>query len=144
MEHNGTTLAQSAVWEKAGERLIVEVLLRSTSSVVVSLIPELCWSPMPAQPHPCWSQPLSPLADLTSDVSSQKGNLIRRGKLLSRSKILLKNTDRALLWVVGLCWPVWHPLLLVTLSLQVSLVLLLDHLVWLYLVRNHSHVKLTL
>lgn len=47
-QRSGATLTQTAVWERAGERLVGVALLRSTSSVALSLVTELCRSPAPA------------------------------------------------------------------------------------------------
>lgn len=102
-QHSGATSAQTALQEIAGEILVGVALLRPSSAAALSPILELCCSPAPAQPCPCWSQPWSPHADLPSDVSSHKGSLVRKGKLLSRRKKLLKNIDRLSLGVLGPC-----------------------------------------
>lgn len=76
---------------------------------VITVIPGLCHGPAPVQQCPCWSQTRIPLADLIFDVSNDKGSLVRRGKLLSRSKILLRNIDRLSLRMVGFCWGCTYP-----------------------------------
>lgn len=93
MQLSGAILAQTTSWERNGGKLIGEVLFHFTSFVSLSLIPQLCHSPALAQPHLCWSQPWSPLSNLTSEMSSCKVVLGRREKLPRIRKILLKNTD---------------------------------------------------
>lgn len=143
MQPSGAVLAQT-VWGRNGRRLIGEVLLHFTSSVALSLNPELCHSPALAQPHPCWSQPWSSLPDLTSEVSS-----LKLFKLEGKSYCRWGKYCWKILTAFSRCWTAlgipqpcqrgWQPL---PLSLQNGQVLLLlNHLVWLYLVRNYSHAK---